>query len=439
MRHGKKFPPTALHANAKIRRVDVKIWDLQLTSECRNYYYQRNHAISKSSEIVLSPNFEWICFSNSEHDVFRVIEEGWALLARHSQRVDTNAAAEMEQDSPSQNIVKLNTERSTSLVDHARNADGRRFGYDHAHIYFSACGRYTIMAMDSCQDQTNAQLLLWSIGTKPREHAPWNIRRIANAEVIGFQDAKISVNFDTLNPVCFLTFWTKPDTDKAICTVHCFVLNLTEAVITHHLQSVTLSLDSDHLSPSDQIASSFYGSTSRAWISQMDMMERSVALSKCGQYLVLSAIVGPERYRWTVDLTPHKNPESKKNENPESNPPTNPGVIEPKIIHWRQHRYWTSVYRQRILLHRSVRSAADPDSFSSLSCHVQLSVLPAHLADAKVWLLVPNSNDADMTVLVTTQENPLELWKLQVSWNMIEGKLKGLEAKHEKAIVALSE
>jgi hypothetical protein len=112
-------------------------------------------------------------------------------------------------------------------------------------------------------------------------------------------------------------------------------------------------------------------------------------------------------------------------------------VIEPKRTYWHQHRYWMSVYHQRIILHRSVRSVTNRNTFSSLSCHVQLSVLPAHLANAKTWLLIPEFNAASMTILVTTVDHPPDLWKLQVSWNTVIGKLKYLEAEHGDAIVAL--
>jgi hypothetical protein len=49
-------------------------------------------------------------------------------------------------------------------------------------------------------------------------------------------------------------------------------------------------------------APSFNGDSSRASIAQMDMMERSAVLSKCGQYLVLSATIGSEKYQMLIDL-----------------------------------------------------------------------------------------------------------------------------------------
>ena len=404
----------AIQVKADTHRVDIKIWDLQLPSKCRNYYYQPDHIIPKSSEIVLSPNFEWIYFSDIEDCVFLVTEQG------------LNAAAETEQDSPSQKTVELDFKRSIYL--NRDNWIGYSRSYEH--VYFSPCGQYTVIAMDSCQNQTNTHLLLFATKPQPRKKDVQNVSRIDNVEMIGFLEAKVSVNFDRFNPVCFLTFWTKPDTDKAICTIHCFVLDLKRAVITH-LQS------GEYCPPFEHLIFNSQGRTNRAWISQLDMMERSVVLSKCGQYLALSATIGPEKYYWTVNLTPREQFKS-ENENVVSNYPKNPGIVEPKMTYWRQHRCWMSVYRQRILLHRSVRSATNPDSFSSLSCHVQLSFLPAYLADAKVWLIVPESNDADMTIQITTKENPVELWKVKVSWNMVVGKLKGLETEHEKGIVALN-
>jgi hypothetical protein len=68
---------------------------------------------------------------------------------------------------------------------------------------------------------------------------------------------------------------------------------------------------------------------------------------------------------------------------------------------------------------------------------VQLSILLIHLADAKAWLLISESDNAGMTVLVTTKDHPSELLRLKVSWNEVVERLKGLEAKFEIAIVAL--
>jgi hypothetical protein len=160
----------------------------------------------------------------------------------------------------------------------------------------------------------------------------------------------------------------------------------------------------------------------------MDMMERSAVLSKCGQYLVLSATIGSEKYQMLLDL-PNIQDSKSREEDQESPGPTNPRVVEPKMTYWRQHRYWMSMYQQRILLHRSIRSVANINNFSSLSCYVQLSVLPVHLADAKAWLLIPESDNAGMTVLVTTKDHLPELLRLKVSWNKVVEKLKGLQAK----------
>jgi hypothetical protein len=414
------------------------MWDIQQPSECQNYCYQPDHVIPKSSEIVLCPNFEWIFFGDNGTDTYSVTKEGLPLNSWPSYLVGSKAIAKMEQDSTAQKVITLNHQRSTFLFDHLRIADGRRYSYGHSHVYFSACGRYTVMAMDSCQGYLNAHVILWSIDTKPQEQTHWGCIPIANAEKIGFQNAKISVNFDNFNPLCVLTFWVQPHSsiDRAICSVHGFVLDLKKAAVSHHLQPFTLCLEDHSIPPFKALAPRFNGSLSRAWIAQMDMMERSAVLSKCGQYLVLRATIGPERCQTIVDL-PNVQESKSKEENPRSTSQANPRVVEPKMTYWRQHRYWMSVYRQRILLHRSVRSVANMDTFSSLSCHVQLSVLPAHLADAKAWLLIPESNNAEMSILVTTKDHPPELLKLNVSWNTVVGKLNGLEAEHEEAMVAL--
>lgn len=366
-------------------------------------------------------------------------KEGLPLISRPSYLVGSKAIAKTEQDSTAQKVMTLNYQRSTSLFDHLRIADGRRYSYGHSHVYFSACGRYIAMAMDSSQEYLNAHLMLWSIDTKPQEQTHWGCIPIANAEKIGFQNAKISVNFDNFNTLfCVLTFWVQPDSgiDRAICSVHCFVLDLKKAAVSHNLQPFTLCLEGHSIPPFKALAPRFGGSLSRAWIAQMDAVERSAVLSKCGQYLVLSATIGPERCQMIIDL-PNMQDSKSMEENPRSTSQANPRVVEPKMTYWRQHRYWMSVYRQRILLHRSVRSVVNIDTFSLLSCHVQLSVLPAHVADAKAWLLIPESNNAEMSILVTTKDHPPELLKLKVSWNTVVGKLKGLEAEHEEAIVAL--
>ncbi|KAH0564926.1 hypothetical protein GP486_001681 [Trichoglossum hirsutum] len=420
-------------------RVDVKIWDIQQPSECQNYCYQPNSIISKSSEIVLCPNFEWIFFGDDGgYQAYSVTKEGLPLIYQPSYMVGSKAIAKAEQDSTVQEAMILNYQRSTCLFDHLHIADGRRYSDGHSHVYFSACGRYAVMAMDSSQERLNAHLILWSIDTKPQEQTHWDCIPITDAGKIDFQDAKISVNFNNFNPLCVLAFWIQPDSgiDRAICSVHCFVLDLKNAAVSHHLQPLTLFPKGHSITSFKPLAPRFNGSLSRAWLAQMDMMERSAVLSKCGQYLVLSATIGPERCQKIIDL-PNMQDSKSGDENPRPTSQANPRVVEPKMTYWRQHRYWMSVYRQRILLNRSVRSVANIDTFSSLSCHVRLSVLPAHLADAKAWLLIPESSNAEMSVLVTTKDHPPELLKLKVSWNTVLGKLKGLEAEHEEAMTAL--
>jgi hypothetical protein len=168
----------------------------------------------------------------------------------------------------------------------------------------------------------------------------------------------------------------------------------------------------------------------------MDMIERSAVLSRCGEHLVLSACIGGRRHQMIIEI-PNITSFTFKKIRTKSIERANPRVIEPAMTYWHQHRYWMSVYHQRILLHRSARSVINRNIFSSLSCHVQLSVLPAYLADAKTWLLIPESNISPMTILVTTKDHPLELWKLQVSWDTVIGKLEDHEAEHGDAIVAL--
>jgi hypothetical protein len=366
-----------------------------------------------------------------------VTKEGLPLISR-SNYPGFKTIAKTEQDSTAQKVMTLNYQRSTALFDHLRIADGRRYSNGHSHVYFSACGRYAVMAMDSSQGHLNAHLILWSIDSKPQEQTHWSCIPITNTKEISFQNAKISVNFDNFNPLCVLTFWVQPDSgiDRAICSVHCFVLDLKKATVSHHLQPFILRLEGHSITHFKLLAPKFNGSLSRAWIAQMDMMERSAVLSKCGQYLALSATIGPERWQMIVDL-PNMQDSKSKERNPRSTSQANPRVVEPKMTYWHQHRYWMSVYRQRILLHRSVRSVANINTFSSLSCHVQLSVLPAHLANAKAWLLIPESNNAEMSILVTTKDHPPELLKLKVSWNTVIGRLKSLEAEHKEAMIAL--
>jgi hypothetical protein len=275
-------------------------------------------------------------------------------------------------------------------------------------------------------------VVLWSIEQKHCEAHP-----VDTAGLIAFRDAKTLVSFDRIRSICYLIFWTKPTTRNAICTVHCFVLDLKGATIINKLRSEVLSSKTDYLPPWEDLVSDFEGSEVRAWMSQMEEVERSVILSRCSQYLALSASVGPERFHWTIDLTFPQAFGFPQNEPASSKSPANPGIIEPKPTYWHQHRYWISVYHQRVLLHRSARSPTNPDCFSSLSCHVQLSVLPAHLADSKTWLLIPESNHDDMTILITNKEYPIELWKIKISWEMAARKLEGVENEYDKDIVAL--
>lgn len=68
---------------------------------------------------------------------------------------------------------------------------------------------------------------------------------------------------------------------------------------------------------------------------------------------------------------------------------------------------------------------------------MQPSVLPSHLGESKAWLLIPQSSDSEMTILVTPTYHPPELLKFRLSWNTVVGKLESLEAEQEDAILAL--
>jgi hypothetical protein len=394
--------------------------------------------MAKSAKGFLSSNFEWIFFPDDGNHIYSVTKDGLPPIDWAGRGVSSEAVSKTKQDTTAREAVEISYHRSTFFNDHLRIADGRRYDYGHSFVYLSACGRYTVMAMDSSQKHMNAHLMLWLISTKPREQSHWNGIRIANAEIMGFRDAKIPVNFDAFNPVCILTFWVRPDSgmDKALCNIHCFVLDLPKATISHHLKPFAIRLEGPSILPLEQVAPRFNGSLTQAWIWQMDVMQRLVTLSKCGKYLVLSATIGSARHQQIIDLPSTYEPKS-KGKAPESTLQDNPRVIEPKMTFWHQHFYWMSVYRQRILLHRSTRSVTNTNAFSSLSCHVHLGVLPAHLAGAKAWLLVPESNTAGMTVLVTTKDNPPELWKLKTSWNTAVGKLDELGMLNREAIVAL--
>ena len=368
--------------------------------------------------------------------VYSMSRESRSSAPRPSFVGDPKEITETGQDSTAPKVVTLDRHRNTWYPDVV--PETRHFTYGHAHLSFSACGRYFITALNSCQSCPDTLLALWSRDTNPEGRSLWDCVPITNADKFAFPAAKISINFDTFNPLCVLTFWAQPYSgiDRALCCVHCFVLNLEIATITHCLHPITLYSERNSVSPPDTLASSFSGSAREEWITQMDMMERSSVLSKCGQYLVLSATIGAERFKMIVDL-PNKEESTSKERATGSTGHSNPRVIEPKMTYWHQYRYWMSVYHQRILLHRSTRGVINRNTFSSLSCHVQLSVLPAHLAHAETWLLIPESNAAPMTILVTTKDHPPELWKLQVSWDRVIGKLKDLEAEHGDAIIAL--
>jgi hypothetical protein len=378
---------------------------------------------------------EWISFDD-DGEFYSVTKKGLRPPPRRSEMMEVNENAGTEQDATPPKVVTLDWRRATWLSRSGLRSN--EYSDDLARDYFSACGRYRVTAMDSCQEYLEAHLLLWSIGMQPMEPDLWNFVSITNAEKFAFPAAKISINFDLFNPLCVLTFWVQPDSDidRGLCSVRCFILDLETATITHCLHPITLYSEGSSIPSLDTPASSFNGSLREEWIAQMDMMERSTVLSKCRQYLVLSATLGAERFQVIVDLPSTEEYTSK--EYMDSSPgQTNPRVIEPKMTYWREHRYWMSVYHQRVLLHRSVRSVTNRNKFSSLSCHLQLGVLPAHLSDAKTWLLILESNAASMTILVTTKDHPPELWKLQVSWDTVVGKLKDLEVEHGDAIVAL--
>ena len=351
-----------------------------------------------------------------------------------SWRVNGNALEstdEVAEDPRSQEGLELDYKTAIRLDNDLKGWGRHEDGKIRSSIHFSPCGQYAVGAMDSSSFSPHG-IVLWSI-----EQMHWETHPVDTAGLIAFRDAKISVSFDRIRSICYLIFWTKPTTRNAICTVHCFVLDLKGATIVNQLRSEVLYSKTDYLSPLEDLVSKFGGSEVRAWMSQMEEVERSVILSRCSQYLALSASVGPERFHWTIDLGLPQADESLKNESASSKSPANPSIIEPKSTYWHQHCYWISVYHQRVLLHRSARSATNPDCFSSLSCHVQLSVLPAHLADSKTWLLIPGSNHDDMTILITNKEYPIELWKIKLSWNMALRKLEGVENEHDKDIVAL--
>ena len=396
-----------------------------------SYYYYRQYSVLRSSQPVFSPNFDWVLFPEDIREAFSLkgeypIPKDWHIDGNTPQSTNDNA-----EDSLSEKDLELDHSRAIYLDTDLKGWLDRRDGKMHSSVHFSPCGRYAIGAIDSSPFAAHG-IVVWSTGQMHRETHP-----VDTAELIAFRDAKISVSFDRIRPICYLTYWTKPATRKAICTVHCFVLDLNSATIIKQLESEVLNTKTDYLIPWEDLVSNFQGSETQAWMSQLEMVERSVILSRCGQYLALSASVGPERFHWTVDLTNPQACDSMENEPASSKSPANPGTIEPRFTYWHQHRYWTSVHHQRVLLHCSARSATNPDHFSSLSCHVQLAVLPAYLSDSNTWLLVPESNHDDMTILITNKENPIELWKPRISWDMAVRKLERVENEHGKDIVAL--
>jgi hypothetical protein len=339
-------------------------------------------------------------------------------------------------DSTAPKVLSLEFRRSIQFSNSPHVSHNRYVENGDAHLSFSSCGRYIVTAQSSRKDHLKADATLWSIRSSYPPY--WQRIPITNAEKFDFPASKVSVNFDNFNPVCVVTFWVQPDSDlyRVLCSVRCFIFDLEKATITHCLHPISIYLEGNSIPSPDTQGFSFNESPREDWIAQMDMMERSSVLSRCGQYLILSATIGAERFQMIIDL-PSKEKSSSKEPATGSTGQTNPRVIEPKMTYWYQHRYRKSVYHQRILLHRSIRSVTDRNTFSSLSCHVQLSVLPAHLADAKTWLLIPESNGAPMTILVTTKDHPPELWKLPVSWDAVVGKLRDLEGEHGNAIVTL--
>jgi hypothetical protein len=75
------------------------------------------------------------------------------------------------------------------------------------------------------------------------------------------------------------------------------------------LHPITLYSEGNAIPSFNTLVSSF--NAEEAWIAQIDMMKRSSTLSKCGQYLVLSATLGAERFQMIVDL-PNKEESTSK-------------------------------------------------------------------------------------------------------------------------------
>jgi hypothetical protein len=254
----------------------------------------------------------------------------------------------------------------------------------------------------------------------------WKSLRIANTPELKFVDAKISVNFHAFRPFCIVTFWTRNVSSNAneICDVHCFMVDFEHGV--DRVRRLSLSVDSQSMPNFRETISSFDGSLVRAWIARMDTMKRSTALSRCGQYLVLSASLGNQSWQQIIDL-PTAKPTPPRCF-PDQN---NMRVIGSAMAYWHQHRYWTSIYRQRVLLNRSARNPEDRHTFSTLSCHVELTIVPGYLASAEAWVLIPESNGDAITLLLANKDGPAEAMTALVSWDVVTKQLDGLSAQYE--------
>jgi hypothetical protein len=249
-----------------------------------------------------------------------------------------------------------------------------------------------------------------------------------------FPEAKITVNFHSSEARCIATFWTpNASEDTAIISdIHCFLLDFDKATSTK-VGELCLSVQDQQASISKATASSASaeGDVIQAWIAHMDSINISTVLSTSGEYLVLSASLGSQKWQRILDLP------SEQESQPETSPSTalaswaNPRSVGASATYWHQYRYSVSVQRQRVLLHRATRNTSDRDAFYSLSCHEQVAIVPGYLANAEAWLLIPETNDGMMSVLLVATDHPPEVMRLAISWDMVNERLNDTETKYE--------
>jgi hypothetical protein len=306
---------------------------------------------------------------------------------------------------------------------------------------FSSCGNYVVCMEESSLNQPAA---LIAVGRRKRG-TWWKKHPISTDPSLSFKDAKFTAAFDSNTPTFAVTFWARPTAQdsNAVCELHCFSVDIKENTVTSLGEPMTLGLV--HCTGNSETCILDHDS----WMADMNTMKRSMVISKCGGYIVLSATLGIQRWDKVIEIDNERN-QNVKGKSPENVPLDIDNGNKPNIrgkgpehialryiirvigsystmTYWHQHRYWVSLYKQRVLLHRSARSVEYPDKFSDISCHVQLAIVPSYLGDSETWLLIPESRDGPMKVVLAPKTNPIEIWSLSVSWNVVLKRLVEVE------------